>query len=238
MVLLHDPTQNRILAGLSPAEYERLAPALELVNLRVGEGIYEPDLCITHLYFPMDCIIARLYELDTGASMQTSVTGNEGMVGIPYLLGSESASARTVALKGGRALRIKAPLLKREFECGGTLQRLVLRFAQALIIQTEQIAIGNQHHTIEQRLSHFLLMTLDRMSGNELHIIHEQVGIFLGVRRESVTTAAQKMETAGAIECRRGHMSVVDRMQVETLAGENYVLIRNEYERLRAYRPS
>ncbi len=237
MVLSHDTTQNRILAGLSPADYERLLPALELVNLAVGDGIYEPDTLITHLYFPVNCIIARLYELDTGASVQTSVTGNEGMIGISYLLGSESTSARTVALKGGGALRIKAPLLKKEFECGETLQRLLLRFAQALIIQTEQIAIGNQHHTIEQRLSHFLLMILDRMSGNELHITHEQVGIFLGVRRESVTTAAQKLETTGAIECRRGHMSVTDRRQVETLAGENYVLIRKEYERLRAYRP-
>ncbi len=238
MVLSHDPTQNRILAGLSPADYGRMLPVLELVNLRVGEGIYEPGSRITHLYFPVDCIIARLYELDTGASMQTSVTGNEGMVDISYLLGSESTSARTVALKGGGALRIKAPLLKKEFECGGALQRLLLRFAQALIVQTEQIAIGNQHHTIEQRLSHFLLMTLDRMSGNELHITHEQVGIFLGVRRESITTAAKKMETTGAIECRRRHVSVTDRRQVETLAGENYVLIRNEYERLRAYRPS
>ena len=114
MVLLHDPTQNRILAGLSPAAYERLAPALELVNLRVGEGLYEPDLCITHLYFWMDCIIARLYELDTGASRQTSVTGNEGMVGISYLLRSDRASQRTVEPTWGRLWRIKAHVRKRE----------------------------------------------------------------------------------------------------------------------------
>jgi CRP-like cAMP-binding protein len=236
MTLLHNSKQNQILAGLSPADYGHLQPALELVNLAVGEGIYEPDIRITHLYFPIDCIVARLYELDTGASVQTSITGNEGMVGISYLLGSESTSARTVALKGGGAFRIKAPLLNKEFESGGALQCLLLRFAHALIIQTEQIAIGNQHHTIEQRLSHFLLMTLDRMSGNELHITHEQVGIFLGVRRESVTTAAQKLETTGAIECRRGHMSVTHRGKLEELAGENYVLISKEYARLHAYK--
>ncbi|SCY58194.1 Crp/Fnr family transcriptional regulator [Nitrosospira sp. Nsp13] len=235
MVLSQNTAQNRILSGLSPADYSRLQPTLEFVNLAVGEGIYEPDSRITYLYFPIDCIIARLYELDGGGTVKTSVTGNEGMVGISYLLGSESTSARTVVLKGGSAVRIKAFLLKKEFECGGVLQRSLLRFTQALFLQTEQIAIGNQLHTIEQRLSHFLLMILDRMSGNELYITHEQVGVFLGVRRESVTTAAQKLETTGAIECRRGHMSVTDRGKLEVLAGENYVLISKEYKCLHAY---
>ena len=232
MALAHSPKQNRILAALPPTDYARLLPDLDLVNLLVGEGIYEPDIRITHLYFPVDCILARLYELESGASVKTSVTGNEGMVGISYVLGSESTSARTVALNGGSAFRIKAPLLKKEFECGGNLQRLLLRFAQAMIIQTEQVSIGNRHHTIEQRLCHFLLMILDRMSGNELHITHEQVGIFLGVRRESITTAAQKLETTGAIECRRGHLTVVNRRELEEIAGENYTVVSEEYERL------
>lgn len=236
MTLSHSPKQNRILAVLPPADYSRLLANLELVNIPVGEGIYEPDIRITHLYFPIDCIIARLYELENGASTKTSVTGNEGMVGIFYLLGSESTAARAVVLSGGSAFRIKAPLLKKEFECGGNLQRLLLRFTQALIIQTERIAIGNRHHTIEQRLCHFLLMTLDRLSGNELHITHEQVSIFLGVRRESITMAAQKLEITGAIQYRRGHLTVVNRQELEEIAGENYTVVSKEYERLLEYR--
>jgi CRP-like cAMP-binding protein len=231
MITSHSPKQNRILAVLPPAEYARLFPDLELVNVSTGEGIYEPNIRITHLYFPIDCIIARLYELEDGASAQTSITGNEGMVGISYVLGNESTPARAVALSGGSAFRIKAPLLKKEFECGGNLQRLLLRFTQAMIIQTEQISIGNRHHTIEQRLCLFLLMTLDRMSGNELYITHEQVSIFLGVRRESITIAAQKLEAMGAIQYRRGHLTVVNRQELEELAGENYALVSKEYER-------
>jgi CRP-like cAMP-binding protein len=227
----HSPKQNHILGVLPPSDYARLLPDLELVNLPVGKGIYEPHIRITHVYFPIDCIIARLYEQEDGASAQTSVTGNEGMVGISYVLGSESTSARAVALNGGSAFRIKASLLKKEFECGGNLQRLLLRFTQALIIQTEQISIGNRHHTIEQRLCLFLLMSLDRMSGNELYITHEQVSIFLGVRRESITTAAQKLEATGAIQYRRGHLTVVNRRELVELAGEIYALVSKEYER-------
>ncbi|MEO7320291.1 MAG: Crp/Fnr family transcriptional regulator [Nitrosospira sp.] len=217
------------------ADYDRLLPDLELAVITIGEVIYEPDIRITHLYFPIDCIIARLYELKSGASVQTALTGNEGLIGISYVLGSERTSARSVALCGGTAFRIKASLLKKEFERAGDLQRRLLRFAQALIIQTELISIGNQHQTVEQRLCHFLLMVLDRISSNELYITHEQVGIFLGVRRESITTAAQKLETMGAIECRRGHMMVTDRVKLEEFAGENYELLTKEYERLRAY---
>ena len=236
MVLPHNAKKNHILQMLALADYDRLLPDLEFATVPVGEEIHAPDLCLTHLYFPIDCIIARLYELENGASLHTSITGNEGMIGISYLLGSETTSARSVAVCGGSAFRIKAPLLKKEFESGGDLQRRLLRFAQALIIQTEQISIGNQHQTVEQRLCHFLLMILDRMSGNELHITHEQVGVFLGVRRESITTAAQKLETMGAIACRRGHMNIPDRVKLEELAGENYALISEEYERLHAYR--
>ncbi|MEO7320233.1 MAG: Crp/Fnr family transcriptional regulator [Nitrosospira sp.] len=232
MTLSHSPKQNRILAGLPPAAYARLLPDLDLVSLPVGDGVYEPDIHITHLYFPVGCILARLYELESGASVKTSITGNEGMVGISYVLGSESTSARTVALNEGNAFRIKAPLLKKKFDCGGDLQRLLLRFAQAMIIQTEQVSIGNRHYTIEQRLCHFLLMILDRMAGNELHITHEQVGIFLEARRESITTAAQKLETTGAIECRRGHLTVVNRRELEEIASENYTVVSAEYERL------
>ena len=234
MALSSSPKQNRILDVLAMVDYDRLQPDLELAAITIGEVIYEPDIRITHLYFPVDCIIARLYELESGASVQTSLTGNEGMVDISYVLGSERTSARSVALCGGSAFRIKASLLKKEFERAGDLQRRLLRFAQALIIQTEHISIGNQHQLVEQRLCHFLLMILDRISGNELHITHEQVAIFLGVRRESITTAAQKLETTGAIECRRGHM-MVNRSKLVGFAGENYAVLTKEYERLNAY---
>ncbi|MBA2660282.1 MAG: Crp/Fnr family transcriptional regulator [Nitrosospira sp.] len=236
MTLSHSPKQNRILAALPAADYARLLPDLELVNIPVGEGIYEPDIRIIHLYFSIDCIIARLYELESGVSAKTSLTGNEGMVGISYLLGSESTAARAVVLSGGNDFRIKAPLLKKEFEGGGDLQRLLLRLTQALIIQTEQIAIGNRHHTIERRLCHFLLMILDRLSGNELHITHEQVSIFLGVRRESITMAAQKLEITGAIQYRRDHLTIVNRQELEEIAGENYTVVSKEYECLLEYR--
>jgi CRP-like cAMP-binding protein len=231
MTLSHSPKQNRILASLPLADYDRLLPDLELVNIPVGEGIYEPDIRITHLYFPIDCIIARLYVLENGVTAKTSVTGNEGMVEIAYVLGSETTSARAVALSGGGAFRIRAPLLKKEFETGGALQRLLLRLTQALIVQTEQIAIS-QHHMIEQRLCHFLLMTLDRLSDNKLHITHEQVSIFLGVRRESITMAAQKLEAIGAIQYRRGHLTVINRTELEECAGESYAVVSKEYERL------
>jgi CRP-like cAMP-binding protein len=230
--MIKDLKQNQILAGLPPADYARLRSDLELVTLPVGEGIYEPDTYITHLYFPVDCIIARLYELENGTSAKTSLTGNEGIVGVSYLLGSESTSARTVALSGGTAFRIKASLLKKEFESGGHLQRLLLRFIQSLLVQTEQIAVGALHHTIEQQLCFFLLMTLDRLSENELLFTHEQVSIFLGVRRESITVAAQKLELIGAIRYRRGHLTVTNRQELENRVGESYTVVSREYARL------
>ena len=226
------PKQNLILAALSPASYTRLLPFLELVHLPVGHAVYEPGLPINHLYFPATSIAVRLYEMADGASTQIGVVGNEGLVGMPFLLGSKISPARVVVLGAGNAYRVKADLLKKEFESNEELRRLLLRFAQALITQTEQIAVCNRYHTIDQQLSYFLLMNLDRLSGNELHITHEQVAIMLGVRRESVTVAAQKLQTSGAIHCRRGHLAVVDRQQLEASAGESYAVVKKEYERL------
>lgn len=226
------PRQNRILASLSLANYTRLLPLLEFIHMRVGHAIYEPGLPINHLYFPAGCIAVRLYEMEDGASTQIGVIGSEGLVGIPLLLGSETSPARVVVQSAGNAYRIKASFLKKEFEASGELRLLLLRFAQALMIQTEQIAVGNRYHTIDQQLSYFLLMNLDRLSGNELHVTHEQVAIMLGVRRESVTAATNKLQMTGAIRCRRGHLAVVDRRQLEASAGESYAVVRKEYERL------
>ncbi|MDQ3185953.1 MAG: Crp/Fnr family transcriptional regulator [Pseudomonadota bacterium] len=226
------PKQNKILAALSLTSYTRLLPFLELVHMPVGHAVYEPGLPINHLYFPTTCIAVRLYEMADGASTQIGVIGNEGLVGMSLLLGSETSPARVVALSAGNAYRIKAGFLKKEFESSEELRRLLLRFAQALITQTEQIAVCNRYHTIDQQLSYFLLMNLDRLSGNELHITHEQVAIMLGVRRKSITVAAHKLQASGAIRCRRGHLAVVDRQQLEASAGENYMVVRKEYERL------
>ena len=226
---------NQILAALSPAAYARLLPDLELVRIPAGEGIYETDIRITHLYFPIDCIVACIGELESGAAFQTSITGNDGIVGISYLLGCENAPARAVAFCGGGAFRIPAHLLKKEFDCGGELQRLLLRFTHALIVQTALIAVGARHHSIEQRLCLFLLMSLDRLHGNELFLTHEQVSIFLGARRESITTAAQKLELTGAIRHRRGHLTVASRQELEHRAGESYAVVSKEYQYLGQY---
>jgi CRP-like cAMP-binding protein len=230
--LICRPQQNWILASLPPGEYSRLLPSLELVNIPTGGEISAPDTLITHLYFPVDCVIARLYHLENGAGVKTSVTGNEGMSDVSYLLGSEKASARIVALSGGRAFRIEAPLLKKEFDSKGALHRLLLQFMRVLLIQTEQMAVGNHYLTIEQRLCQFLLMILDRSPGNQLHITHEQVSILLGVRRESITLAAKKLESVEAIRYRRGHMTIMDRKKLEELAGYSYALVCREYARL------
>ena len=228
----HSPKQNRILAALPLADYTRLLPLLEFVAMPAGHVIYEPGRPMRHLYFPTTCIVARLYETESGACTQTGIVGNEGVASISVLFGEENSIARVIVQSTGDAYRIKADLLKKEFESGGELQHLLLRFAHALMVQTEQIAVSNRYHTVDQQLSYLLLMSLDRLPGNELHITHEQVGIMLGVRRESVTVAAHKLQMAGAIRCRRGHLAVVDRQQLEASAGENYKVVKKEYERL------
>jgi CRP-like cAMP-binding protein len=231
----HSPKQNRILAALPPADYARLLPHLELVCIPSGEGIYEPGIHITHLYFPIDCIVAWIGELASGAAFQTAIAGNEGMAGLSYLLGCENAHARAVVLSGGSAFRIKASLLKKEFESGGALQRLLLRFARALMVQTTLLAVSARHYSIEQQLCHFLLMCLDRLPGNELSITQQQLSIFLGSRRESITVAAQKLEATCAIHSRRGHLTVVNRQELELLAGESDGVVCKEYQYLQEY---
>lgn len=224
------PKQNKILAALSPASYTRLLPLLEFVQLRVGQVIYEPGLPIRHFFFPATSIVMRLYETRAGTCTQTGIIGNEGLVGIFSLLGGESNPARIVVQSSGQAYRIKTDLLRREFEAGEELRYLLLRYAHALMVQTEQTAVSNRYHTVDQQLSYLLLLSLDRLPGNELHITHEQAGIMMGVRRESVTVAAHKLQAAGAIHCKRGHLAVVDRQQLEVSAGENYGVVKKEHE--------
>lgn len=219
--------QNLILAALPRSVYERLLPDLELVHLCVGDDIYDPDIPISYLYFPLDCIVACVAELSDGEALLTAITGQEGMVGISYLLGYERAPARAVALNGGSALRIKSPALKKEFDSGEELQSLLLRFTHARILQKAYIAMGARFDSIEQQLCGFLLMVLDRLPATGLHITHQQVSIMLGVRRESITVVAQRLEMTGAIQYRRGHLTIMDRQELESRTGESYAMVSN-----------
>jgi CRP-like cAMP-binding protein len=226
------PKQNRVLAALPLPSYTRLLPLLDYVSMPAGHVIYEPGRRIRYLYFPTSCIVAQLYEMENGASTQTGIIGSEGLAGTFALFGDETSPGRVVVQSTGNAFRIKTALIKSEFEGYGDLRTLVLRFTLALMVQTEQLAVSNRYYTVDEQLTHFLLMSLDRLSGSELHITHEQVAIMLGVRRETVTVAAQKLQLAGAINCRRGHLAVLDRRQIEVSAGENYQVVKREYEHL------
>ncbi|PTR17211.1 CRP-like cAMP-binding protein [Nitrosospira sp. Nsp2] len=229
------PRQNPLLAVLPCVDYARLLPDFQLVRLPVGESIYEINAPIARLHFPTDCIAVSLHKLKNGASVTTSATGSEGMVGISCIPGSQNALAPVVVLSEGSAFQIKAALLKKEFQCGGNFHRLLLRFTVALLTQTEQIAVGNCHNNIEQRLSHFLLIIVDRHPHDELYTTHEQVAIFLAVRREGISMATKKLEAIGAVRCRRGHITVCNRREWEELAGEGYAAVAKEYRRLHEY---
>ena len=229
---LHSPKQNRILAALPREDYGRLFAFLEFISMPLGKIIHEPGSLITHAYFPTTSIVAPLYGAENGASVQLSIIGNEGLTGLSSLLGSGSMPAGVVVQSAGEGYRVKAGVLKKEFDLRGGLQHLVLRFTQAQITQTAQNAVCNRHHNIEQQFCRFLLMSLDRLPGHELQMTHEQIAIMLGVRRESVTQAALKVQTIGAIHYSRGHITVLDREELENSVCECYTVINGEYDRL------
>ena len=229
---LHSPKQNRILAALPREDYGRLFAFLEFISMPLGKIIHEPGSLITHAYFPTTSIVAPLYGAENGASVQLSIIGNEGLTGISSLLGSGSTPAGVVVQSAGEGYRVKAGVLKKEFDLRGGLQHLVLRFTQAQITQTAQNAVCNRHHNIEQQLCRFLLMSLDRLPRRQLKMTHEQIAIMLGVRRESVTQAALKLQTIGAIHYSRGHITVLDREELENSVCECYTVINGEYDRL------
>lgn len=232
MFSLHSPKQNRLLAALPPEDYARLLPYLEFISMPVGQIIYESGAPITHSYFPATSIVAPLYSVENGASVRLSIIGNEGLTGISSLLGGASTPAGIVVQSTGNGYRMKTNALKKEFDLQGKLQHLVLRFTQALMTQTAQNAVCNRHHNIEQQLCRFLLMSLDRLPGDELQMTHEQIAIMLGVRRESVTQAALKLQTIGAIQYSRGHITVMDREELEDSVCECYSVVNDEYDRL------
>jgi CRP-like cAMP-binding protein len=228
----HNPHQNHLLAALPAAEFDRLAPQLELVPMPLGEILYEPGGQLQHAYFPVTAIVSLHYVMETGASAETAGVGNEGVVGISLFMGGDTTPSSAVVQTAGHGYRLPEKLLKAEFERGGPLQRLLLRYTQALITQMFQTAACNRHHSVEQQLCRWLLLTLDRAPGQELVMTQELIATMLGVRREGITEAARKLQHAGLIRYRRGHISVVARSGLEARTCECYAVVKKELSRL------
>ncbi len=226
------PDQNHLLAALPPEEFARLAPCLEPVVLRLGDFLYGPDEQLRHAYFPTTAIVSLHYVTESGASAETAGVGNEGVVGIALFMGGNTTSSSAVVQTAGLGYRLEAHLLKQEFDRGGFVQKLLLRYTQALMTQMSQTAACNRHHAIDQQLCRWLLLTLDRAPTNELIITQELVANMLGVRREGITEAAGKLQDAGYIRYRRGHLTVLKREGLETRACECYAVVKEEVARL------
>jgi len=226
------PKVNRLLAALPEADYLVLLPFLEPVQLPLGEAVYESGGPQGHVYFPTNSIVSLLYVLADGASAEIAVTGNEGLVGISLFMGGETTPSRAVVQSAGEGYRLRGSELKRAFERGGALQHLLLRFTQALITQMTQTAVCNRHHSVDQQLCRWLLLSLDRLPSNRLQMTQELIANMLGVRREGVTEAAGKLQSEGLIEYSRGKIAVVDRARLETRVCECYAVVKREYDRL------
>lgn len=232
MPSIHKPQQNHLLAALSTESEERLFPHLELVPLPLGKVLYEPGDTMRHVYFPTDSIVSLLYVMENGASAEIAVVGNEGLVGISLFMGGLSTPSRAVVQSAGSAYRLSGALIKEEFARHGDLQILLLRYTQALITQMSQTAVCNRHHSIDQQLCRWLLLSLDRLIGNELTMTQELIANMLGVRREGVTEAAGKLQKLGVIEYTRGKITVLDRSKLEKLSCECYAVVKAETDRL------
>jgi len=229
---LHSPGQNHLLAALPAADFERLAPHLEFVPMLLGDILYEPGGLMQHAYFPTTAIVSLHYVMETGASAESAGVGNEGVVGISLFMGGNTTPSSAVVQTAGHGYRLAGRLLKQEFNRGGLAQVLLLRYTQALITQMSQTAACNRHHSVEQQLCRWLLLTLDRMPSNDLVMTQELVASMLGVRREGITQAAGSLQEAGIIRYRRGHISVIDRSGLETRACECYAVVKKELDRL------
>jgi CRP-like cAMP-binding protein len=229
---LHSPSQNHLLAAMPTAEFEPLAAHLHLVPLALGDMLYEPGIELQHAFFPTTAIVSLHYVMASGASSESAGVGNEGVVGIPLFMGGNSTSSSAVVQTAGHAYRLEGRLLKQEFSRGGSLQRLLLRYTQALMTEMAQIAACNRHHSVEQQLCRWLLMTLDRLQSSELIMTQELIAGMLGVRREGITEVAGRLQKAGFIRYRRGHIAVLDRSGLETRACECYAVVSKELIRL------
>ena len=232
MALLHSPNQNHLLAALPTAEFEAVAAHLELVPLPLGQMLYEPGGQLQHAYFPTTAVASLHYVMESGASAESAGVGNEGVVGISMFMGGDTTPSSAVVLIAGHAYRLKASVLKQEFGRAGMMQGLLLRYTQALITQMIQTAACNRHHTVEQQLCRWLLLTRDRIPSRELIMTQELVARMLGVRREGITEAAGNLQNAGLISYRRGHITVLGRSGLEARACECYAVVKNETARL------
>jgi CRP-like cAMP-binding protein len=229
---VQDPQQNHLLAAFSSAESERIFPLLELVPMPLGQVLYESGDVLRYVYFPTDCIISLLYVLADGASAEISVVGNEGMIGIALFMGGETTPSRAIVQSAGFAYRLVGQQLKDEFHRNGELQLLLLRYTQALITQMAQTAVCNRHHSVDQQLCRWLLLSLDRLTSNQLVMTQELIANMLGVRREGVTEAAGKLDKLGVIRYARGRITVLDRPKLEELCCECYAVVKKESDRL------
>jgi CRP-like cAMP-binding protein len=227
-----EPRQNQLLAALKEDESRRWLPSLEAVDLPLGKVLYEPGVAMSHVYFPTTAIVSLLYVMENGASAEIAVVGHEGLVGISLFMGGESTPSRAVVQSAGRGFRLSAQLVKDEFDRAGPLLHLLLRYTQALITQMAQTAVCNRHHSLDQQLCRWLLLSLDRLDGDDLVMTQSLIANMLGVRREGVTEAALALQGAGLIRYSRGRISVLDRRGLERRTCECYAVVKREYDRL------
>jgi CRP-like cAMP-binding protein len=232
MPTLSNPQQNHLLAALTATERERLYPHLQLVQMPLGKVLYESGDVMRHVYFPTDSIISLLYVLADGASAEISVVGNEGIIGVSLFMGGETTPSRAIVQSAGSAYRLIGQLLKEEFHRNGGMQLLLLRYTQALLTQMAQTAVCNRHHSVDQQLCRWLLLSLDRLVSNRLTMTQELIANMLGVRREGVTDAAGKLQKLGVIQYARGRITVLDRPKLEKLCCECYAVVKKETDRL------
>ena len=235
MRVTHDPTQNQLLAALTPEEQERIFPHLQRVDMPLGTVLYESGDVLHHIYFPVDCIVSLLYVLVDGSSAEIAVVGNEGLIGVALFMGGETTPSRAIVQSSGCAYRLVGNRLKDEFHRNGRLHELFLRYTQALLTQMAQTAVCNRHHTVDQQLCRWLLLSLDRLSSHTLTMTQELIANMLGVRREGVTQAAGRLQRLGVIDYRRGQITVLDRPQLEVLCCECYAVVKRETDRLMPY---
>jgi len=230
-----DPRKNHLLAALADESYRRLLPELELIAMPLGWVLYESGGRLNYVYFPVSGIISLLYVTSDGASSEIAITGNEGLVGISLFMGGESTTNRAVVQCAGHAYRMPADVLKREFALGGSFQHLALRYTQTLITQMAQTSVCNRHHTLDQQLCRWLLLSIDRLEGAELIMTQELIANMLGVRREGVTEAAGHLQQAGLISYSRGRINILKRASLEKRVCECYAVVKDEFERLLPY---
>ncbi|WP_018295283.1 Crp/Fnr family transcriptional regulator [Mariprofundus ferrooxydans] len=233
----HSPLENHLLDALPTDVYKRMLPNLEPVEMPLGKVLYESGEALRYVYFPTDCIVSLLYVMENGSQAEIAVIGNEGIVGLALFMGGETTPNRAVVQSAGHAYRLSSARVKQEFALNGPLLRLLLRYTQALITQMSQTAVCNRHHSLDQQLCRWLLLSLDRLASNNLVMTQELIANMLGVRREGVTVAAGNLQDAGLIDYYRGHITVLDRPGLEKRVCECYQVVKHEFDRLLPYPP-